>query len=922
MTRPARHWTLCGLALTAVVLVSSACKSKPRTDAPTDAANTTIAAQPDDERVPSSRLPPDVTPLAYDLDLTVVPSEPKFAGRVVIEVQLSKPRRVVWLHARDLRVTRAEVRAQGERLFVLYTQRDEEGVASLTLPRAIGPGVAKLELSFEAPFNTNDVALYRTDAGGESYAFTQFEAIDARRAFPCFDEPAFKTPFRISVEVKREHVAVSNAPLVGEEHVTEQRKRLRFAPTENLPTYLVALAVGSLDVVDAPPVPPSALRPKPLPLRGVASKGKGEQLKHALSLAPELVARLERYFGTAYPYAKLDLLAVPGMAGAMENAGAVTFEENILLVTPETYTGNQARRLISTLTHELAHQWFGNLVTMRWWDDLWLNEAFASWLETRIYETWKPHHRAWLRQWTDVANAMRVDGLTAARRIRQPIASNHDIHGAFDDITYGKGARVLSMFERYLGGDVFARGVQVYLKRHRFGSATTDDFFDALSTAAGRPVGPALRTFLDQSGVPLVEVRKVCEGGAAKAHLRQSRFLPRGSKGDRNARWQLPVCLRYPGNKGELTTCTLLRDAESEVPLPGVSCPAWVHPNADGAGYYHFVLSKDETRALVLASSRLTPRENMSVVASLEAAFETGALDAGFVLAQLPVFAASPHRGVARSPMELLRRTGDDVVPASHAAKFQAWARALYRPAMSRLGFEARGAAEDEERLLRVDIVGFLVGAVRDPAVRAEATRRAATWLGGLAQPPAGGKAKRTLAEGQLDPALLESALEAAADDGDDALFGALIKALGAQTDTAVRRRIVRALARATTPKRAERVRALALDKTVTANEVIHLLREHTAVKANVAPTFEWLKSNYAAVVARLPRSSNSTAELPRLFEGLCSTEAATLLRAFLGPRVQTLPGAPRNLDIAEERITLCAAIAGMQRASAMRFFK
>ena len=897
------------------VLATTACKSAVAPDgAQVPDGAPPRRAQATDEPVPAQRLPVDVEPLAYELALKIVPAEPTFSGHVEIEVRLSKPRRVLWLHARDLRVTRAEVDVGGERLFALFQTRNEDGVSSLTLPRAIGPGVAKVKLAFEAPFNRADVGLYRTDASGDAYVFTQFQAIDARRAFPCFDEPGFKTPFRVTLEVKREHTAVANTRVSGEERAADGHKRLRFAPTEKLPTYLVAFAVGPLDVVEAPPIPPSALRAKPLPLRGVARRGKGPRLAKALSIAPALVLWLERYFGAAFPFDKLDLIAVPGMTGAMENAGAITFEEQTLLSSPDTYTARQARRIVGTLGHEIAHNWFGNLVTMRWWDDLWLNEAFATWMATRLHEAWKPSHQAWIRQWEFVDDAMRLDSLVTARRIRQPILSSHDINGAFDDITYGKGSRVLSMFERYLGDDAFAKGVQLHLQRFRFGSATADEFFESLSKASGKPVGPALRTFLDQPGVPLLEVRVSCEGGGAKAHLRQSRFLPRGSKGERRASWHVPACLRYPVGARIQETCALLTESEAEIPLVGSSCPAWLHANADGAGYYHFVASAQDLAALVGAADQLAPRERMALQQSLVSAFETGAHPAAFVLSQLEVLAGSVHRGVAHAGMGFFARIRD-VVPASHVARFEAWARRLYAPAMARLGLEPRGDVEDEERLARGQVVEFLVRVAREPKVRTELMRRAVAWHAGLTATP------QARASGRLDPALLEVALEAAVDNASDAFFGSLFDVLRKSTDAALRRRIVRALARATHPKRAERVRALALEPSTTANEVANLMQEHTAVQANRAPAFDWLRKNYDPLIARLPPGGPVT-DLPRWFELACTREEAAMLRAFLGPRVAKVTGAPRNLDIAEERITLCAAVAEVQRESVRAFFE
>ncbi len=502
------------------------------------------------EAPPLARLPGDARPTRYALALRVDPAQARFSGVADIAVELDRPRDVIWLHGRDLAVRRATVQPEGAAaLEARWEQVSKSGVASLRLASPVGPGRVTLHVEYDAPFSGNDEGLYVVARGTDHYAFTQFEATDARRAFPCFDEPGFKAPFELAVSVPHALAAVSNTretsrarePAAG----GADWDRVTFAPTERLPSYLVALAVGPLDVVAAPDVPPSAVRPRPLPLRGVATRGRGKELAYALAHAGEIVTALEGYFGSAYPYDKLDLLAVPDMGGAMENAGAITFAEGILLLDEPSSSAEARFTHASVVAHEISHQWFGDLVTMRWWDDLWLNEAFATWMEARIVGKLRPDLRPDVHALESVHQAMNADSLVSARKIRQEIADDNDIESAFDAITYDKGGGVLSMFERWIGPEAFQKGVRGYLGAHRFGSASAEDLFASLSTAAGRDVAGPLRTFLDRPGLPFVEASVSCEGHP-RLLLRQSRFFPLGSAGAGDGHtWQIPVCARY-----------------------------------------------------------------------------------------------------------------------------------------------------------------------------------------------------------------------------------------------------------------------------------------------------------------------------------------------------------------------------------------
>ncbi|MFN7132438.1 MAG: M1 family metallopeptidase, partial [Myxococcales bacterium] len=517
------------------------------------------------EAAPTGPLPKDVRPVTYSLALTIDPAQPGFSGEAAIELELQRPRSLFWLHGQGLEVTRVAVEPGGgaPALPGYYDQMNDEGLAALVIPREVGPGRVRLLLAWRARYSSGLDGLYKVLTGDAPSAFTQFEAVSARKAFPGFDEPAFKTPFEVSIRAPKGATVIANTRALGQHEDGEWRVH-RFAPTPPLPTYLLAWAVGALEVVEATPVPPNAVRHEPLPLRGVAVQGRGGRLRWALEQVAPVLASLEAYFGSPYPFDKLDLVAVPDFdASAMENPGAITFREPLLLQDPAQAPRAQQRQYLAVLAHELAHQWFGNLVTMRWWDELWLNESFASWMGARTMAALRPDLEFPVSLQESFEGAMALDSLASARRLRQPIASSHDIRNAFDRLTYSKGAGVLAMFERWLGPEAFRAGMRLYMQRHAFGNATSADLFAALSEAAGRDARGAFHSFTAQPGVPLLDVEVRCAEGGTALDVTQSRYLPLGSRASREGQWIVPFCVRYAVS-GEAREQCLLLEKERE----------------------------------------------------------------------------------------------------------------------------------------------------------------------------------------------------------------------------------------------------------------------------------------------------------------------------------------------------------------------
>jgi alanyl aminopeptidase len=864
--------------------------------------------EPPRAEVPRGRLPGNVTPISYQLWMEVVPSRERFRGRADITVRIDEPTQLVWLHGLGLEVSEAEALPDGaEPVRARYAQESDDGAASLRFDEPIS-GEVILTISYEAAFDRQLKGLYRVDSGGDSYAFTQFEATSARLAFPCFDEPRWKTPFELTLSVQADHRAVANTTIASSRE-SGGMNEVRFARTEPIPTYLLAMAVGPLEIVEHAAIPANAVRDRALPFRGVAARGRGARLRYALEHTGALLAYLEEYFGSPYPYDKLDVIAVPDFAsGAMENVGAITFREQLLLLNDDA-PEDQRRDFAYVMAHELAHMWFGNLVTMPWWDDIWLNEAFATWMGNKAVRRVHPEYQADIGMVSGVHGAMRADSLTSARQIRQPIDSTHDIRNAFDVITYTKGGGVLEMFERWVGEDVFRDGVRDYLAAHRFGTATSDDFLDSISRTAGRDVGTPFRTFLNQPGVPLLAIERTCSDGSARVTVRQSRYFPVGSPGERAASWQLPVCLRYPVGRELRTTCELATSAESSIALEG--CPAWVMPNADAAGYYRFSMPAADVDVLMRSGwSRLSARERVSLADNLVAGFEADAIDAAVVLAAMPAVASDSSRPVATSAMRIAGFTREHLVAEEQRAGVERWAAGLYQTRARRLGW-APGRREDgETALLRESLLGFLAHTARDARVRRDAAERGRRYVGfggdGAIHPEA------------VSRDLAGLALAIAVQESDAAFFDHLQNVVFASDDALFRSEGLAALGSTRDPVLAQRALELSLDPRVPVNEVTTTIGVQLGMEETRAAAWTWMQANFDRVFARV--ASTRAGFAPWMTAGFCSEERAREVEAFFAPRIESLAGGPRNLRGALEAIRLCAARVEAQRESASTF--
>jgi alanyl aminopeptidase len=860
----------------------------PPSEPPAAGAATATAPPPPRE---DGRLPVTVTPERYRLELRIDPAQPRFSGITTIKVTVSEPTAHVVLNARGMSIVRASARIGGVEIDGTATPRTSSaGVEPeelvLTFSRPLPVGSALLEIVYDAPFAPDLAGLYRVSEGAAFYAYTQFEATDARRAFPCFDEPGFKTPYEVTITSPRSTMAIANSPETsGGETLADGMVVHRFAPTPPLPSYLVAFAVGGFDVAEG--------QRDPFPIRVLTTKGRAGLAALALEDAAALVAKLAEYFGIPYPFAKLDLVAVPDFAvGAMENPGLVTFRDVLLLVDPDRATTALRRIQAAAIAQELAHQWFGDLVTMQWWDDLWLNEGFATWAEAKMLDAWKPAFGESLAAIAVAGHVMDADALKSARAVRQPVRSRSDAMDAFDGLTYDKGAAVLRMIEGWLGADMFRRGVQQYLRQNAWKNARADDLFHALEYVSTEKVGPLVNGFLDHPGVPEVVSMFTCGGGHSTLELRQSEWRPLGTDVREPRSWTIPVCVASDTDKTR--TCFTL-GADPIVRELGPSCPSWVYPNADQGGYYRVVVDRSKLLLLARAGRSLDPRDRLGIVSNAWAAVRQGAIDPGVLFDVLAAFDSETNRIVVDEVIGVLRAVDQTLVDDATRPAFRRYVTARLIARKHRLGWYALpGApADDEARLERLSVLRALGEVAGDRATLDEADKYAARWLKDPANVPsdiasvAVPLASARAGMGRFEE--LRAAVARAASLEDRAIA---IHAMGSFDD----------------PPVVSHVLDLALGDELKLSELGHLFgttRDHRAARATL---YAWEKQNWAKLRARLP-GSFGYGMLIGVAGTMCTPGDRADAQAFFGPATEGLEGVKRPLDEALESTDLCIAL-------------
>lgn len=773
------------------------------------------------------RLPGAVVPKRYDVTLSVEPDQGRFYGSVAIQLHVGEAVRRITLHALELEILEATVECGGVHYPAAVSVDPGSETITLTLTREIPAGPAMAGLTFSGRLNQQMKGLYEAKAGTERYAFTQFEATDARRAFPCFDEPAMKASFKITAVIPDHLVALSNMDVeVESPDPAAHRKTVTFAETPPMSTYLVALAVAKLEaretLIDGARAAIYAT-PGQLALTGFA---------HEVMQA--CLPRLNAYFNLRYPLAKLDLVGVPDFAmGAMENWGAIFFRENRLLLDPAQASANTLRAVANVITHEVVHQWFGNLVTMDWWEDLWLNESFATWLACKIVDDWRPEWQSWVEFARDKQVPLGVDALTSTRPISSKVRTAAEAEEMFDALTYEKGASVLRMLEQFLGDDVFRRGIQEYIKAHQYGNAPASDLWAALEAASGQPVSAIARDWFARPGFPLVTVG--AEGpGLQTIRIEQRRFMAdRTAPEDSGPPWAVPLTIAFEDDGGVRRHRVLATERRATIVLPANGKVRWVYANAGEQGFYRTHHDQRLRDALAGSLARLSPEERFGLLDNVWALAQKGELPVGELLDLVVRFRGDDTRIVVEGLAGWLGTLGERLATEADRPRFARFIEDFHRPLVDSLGWDARPGEGDEPRLARA----------------------AALWtLGSLAKPAPllrdmAGRLERYWADpATLDPTLAAAVLRLCARVGDKVCYERYLERYHAAATPEERDRYLAAFGDFAAPGLTPAILALILTEAIRGQDIWKPMRGLLSNPATQGETWTFIKANWPAL--------------------------------------------------------------------------
>lgn len=827
------------------------------------------------------------------------PTDESIKGKVEIEM-VGAPTDVVWIHAGDnLTITSAMFEKDIARI-----ERVSEDLVGLSFSLPL-PHHPTLSITYEGKLPSKDTrGAYRQEEKGDWYIFTQFESTDARRAFPCFDEPGFKTPFTLSLQVPEGQLAFANTPEVSSKKEEPGWKTVTFAPTQPLPTYLVAFAVGPFEVIDA-----GKHGKKQTPVRIIVPKGRSVDAKYAASTTGTILSKLEEYLDIPYPYEKLDSIAVPQKGGAMENPGLVTYGIRKILSDGDVRSLYLERDYTSIAAHELGHMWFGDYVTTAWWDDIWLNEAFATWISAKIELELHPEWDTLVNRALGKHRVMENDSLVSARRIRQPIESRHDIINAFDNITYQKGSAVIAMMESWVGAEPFRTAVHGYLQRHAHGNATSQEFLTDMAAQLPESYrdkfARAFSSFLDQPGVPVIDAKMTCTKEGATFALSQSRYVPTGSSGAEPETWSVPVCMSTEegtkDSKRGVKSCVLLEEKTGELKLSWKGCPAWVNPNAGALGYYRgFIDEKNEAK--LIENKQLPIAERVALFGDELAFVRNGRLADDKVLAQIGPLVKESNRFLLGMSIQYVASLDGYFVTDATRPKFDRFVRATFLPKAKALGWTPKEKEDDGTRLLRPQLLGL--AARSDAGLSAEAKKLTEAWL---------------VDRKAIDHDLMGLVIHAGMRFADKAHWDKLYAEAKKTTDRLERTVLLQAMALARDPKIAEETLKLALSDEFDRRESIALVFSVAEERNNRQLAWDFVKQHYDELIAPLPRHAG--AALIGVVTPFCDEEHRKDAEAFFAERAQKSPGGPRAVSQALESMSLCIAQRPVREKNVSAFF-
>jgi len=847
----------------------------------------------------AQRLPGGASPDHYALTVNINFPTNSYEGDETIDLKLTKPSDTITLNALEIDFHEVTVTADGKTQTAKVSSDTKNETATFTVPKQLAAGPATVHIKYTGHLNDKLRGFYLSTYKGRKYEVSQMESTDARVAFPCFDEPAYKATFDITAIIDKGDTAISNGEVVSDTPGPGDKHTIKFSQSPKMSSYLVALTVGDWKCVS------DHTDGVKISVCTVPSK---ENLTHfPLEASKAILHYYDNYYGIKYPLPKLDHIAVPDFqAGAMENWGAIIYRESALLVDEKNASVEDEQGVADTIAHEMAHQWFGDLVTMAWWDDIWLNEGFATWMTPHPLAQWKPDWMEGQQVADNTQRALSGDGTQNVRPIHQAAETRAEIEQLFDGIAYGKAAAVLHMLEAYLGPETFRQGVNLYLKEHAYGNATAADFWTAMAHASKQPIDQIMPTFVLQPGAPFVDVNAKCEGGNTILQVSQKRYFntPEDFNQANDELWQIPICAKgINGATAGQQQCFVMTKREQQLQLKG--CSNFVFPDSGALGYYRFNYDAPGLHQLGSGvESALTPEERIALMGNEWALMRIGKHTVGDYLALGAQLKNTPGSVLLGSFGQHLDVIHDYMLTASDRPEFEAWMGAQFSPLLQQLGYDGRPSDTPEQKQKRADLFEGLGNIGNDPEVIQQARKMVQEYM---KNPDA------------IDGNMLRPVLAVAAHHGDAQLYDEYKAQMQKATSPEQYYSYFYALPEFPQPELTKQT----LDSLLTGQvrgQDLYLLLPMLANPSSQNATWDFMQSHFPQLQAKTGGGLGGVGIFLYGAQIFCSPDKATEVKQFF--QQHPFPGTERNQREAIESIDSCVELRNQQQSNLAAWLK
>ena len=833
------------------------------------------------------RLGNKVIPRQQTVFLKLDPSKDNFSGKTNIVINVNTATNSIRFNAVDISIINAHLVKDNQRI-PLNIQESVKGVKSASTGKTIKSGKYQLELEFTGPYNNQSIGLYKTYVQGIPYLFSQFEFTDARRTFPVFDEPIFKIPFQLTISAPKGQQVYSNTPEINS-YEEKSWVTHEFDSTPPISSYLIAIAVGPFEKIP--------VKNLSIPGHIITTRGKSSQANYAAQITPVILKTLEDYFGIPYPFKKLDQIATPEFRfGAMENSGLVVYRDDTLLLNEKTAPVASKSLTADIIAHELSHQWYGNLVTMKWWDDLWLNEAFATWMAGKVVDKLYPEFEAKLR--LPQNTVMSRDAKISTNPIRKPIKTEDDINDGLG-LAYQKGNSILSMVEEWIGEDIFQQGMRQYMHRYRWRNAEAADLWNILSEVSGKNVAAVLKSLTEQSGYPLLTIK--VKGN--NLEIEQQRFANAGVNVPKQT-WTLPVFIRYGAGDKEVSTKILLDQKSTSIKLDFE--PEWIFPDAKGISYYRWQFSNDYLTKLLENKDKLSNVEKLALQYNIKALLTAGVLPVDEMMASASLFLTEEHPLIVKQAMEMLGSMKKPFVSSSHSEQWQKFIVNSFTPAAKHFGLSSKKDDSFYASSLRGEILSSLALDGKEPEIIKIAQEKAQQFL----------KSPES-----VDHSLAETYMLIAGYYGDWQFYEDVKNTLLKTSDPFQRRILLKTLGSFNEPTVQQMAMNFVLsDENVNASDFKRIISRYGVPEARRKRLQKWVFENYDAIVAKIPDAA--VPFLPLWMGNTCEQEQLKKLQDFFSPKATNSEAIARTVEQMTEGVKDCINLQQREQKSFDAYLK